>query len=94
MSRKDDDFAAQFAALACEIAGADPSRVQLLEHELRRRYGSTCVRITPRPPVTLERINARLQAGLKVREIARETGLSRSTIYRHLGRRKSQRKPP
>ena len=91
MSEK--DFAVQFAVLACEIAGADPSRAPLIERELRRRFGSKSVRIEPRPPVTIDRINACLRAGCTVREIARETGVSRSTIYRHLGRRKSQRAP-
>ena len=87
----DKDFVVQFAALACEIAGADPSRAPLLERELRRRFGSRSVRIEPHPPVTLDRINAGLRSGCTVREIALETGVSRSTIYRHLGRRKSQR---
>lgn len=87
----DKDFAEQFSVLACEIAGADPSRAPLIERELRRRFGRTSVRIQPSPPVTLDRINAGLRAGCSVREIARDTGVSRSTIYRHLGRRKSQR---
>lgn len=92
--KKEPDFVAQVAALACEIAGADPARVPRLERELRRRFGSTCVWIPSQPPepaVSLERVNAGLRAGRTVREIAGETGVSRSTIYRLLGRRKSQR---
>lgn len=91
--KKGPDFVAQVAALACEIAGADPARAPRLERELRRRFGSTCVWISSQSPepVSLERVNAGLRAGRTVREIAGETGVSRSTIYRLLGSRKSQR---
>lgn len=92
--KKEPDFVAQVAALAAEVAGADPARLPRLERELRRRFGSMCVWIPaqpPEPPISLERVNAGLRAGRSVREIAGETGVSRSTIYRLLGSRKSQR---
>jgi len=79
------DFAAEFVALAREIADVSPDAGARLEAELRARYAGTQVRIAERPPVTLERINEVLRQGKPVRLVADELGVSRMTIYRHLG---------
>lgn len=86
------DFAAEFVALAREVAAVSPDAGARLEAELRARYAGAPVKILERPPVTLERINAVLRQGKPVRVAADELGVSRMTIYRALGAgKKSQR---
>jgi DNA invertase Pin-like site-specific DNA recombinase len=71
--------------------GLDPQALAAAEQKLRHELGGQQLRIAERPPITLERINAGLRARLPVVEIAAGLGVSRATIYRHLGRKKSQR---
>ena len=86
------DDAARIAAIACQALAADPGSSQAVEAALRRELGGQRVRIEPRAPVTIEAIDAGLRAGKVVRVIARDLGVSRSTLYRHIDRaRKSRR---
>lgn len=85
------DFVSEFVALAGNV-GLDESASAKLEAEIRGRFGGQQVRIAERPPVTVERIDAILRQRKPVREVAAELGVSRATIYRHLGQsKKSQR---
>ena len=78
------DIVAEFVSLARDVAGVGPQAAARLEDEMRRSFGGLQVRIAPRPPVTVEQINAELRAGKVVRVIADDFGVSRATIYRHL----------
>ena len=55
-----------------------------VEAAIRREFGGEEIRIPRRAPVTLEAVNAGLYAGLPVREVARDLGISRATVYRML----------
>lgn len=86
------DFAAEFVALAREVADVSPDAGARLEAELRARYAGSQVRIAERPPLTLDAIDGLLRQRKPVRAVAVELGVSRATIYRMIGngRRKSQ----
>lgn len=77
------DWAAKIAAMAAKAAGT-PEAVARIEATLRTELGGQRLRIEPRPPVTLDRINAGLYAGHTVVQIAAELQCSRATIYRHI----------
>ena len=81
------DFAAEFVALAREVAEIDASASVRIEAELRRRYGGEQVRIAERAPLTLSVIDGLLRERKPVRQVANELGVSRATIYRHIGRK-------
>jgi DNA invertase Pin-like site-specific DNA recombinase len=85
------DHAARIAAIACQALAADQNASARVEAALRRELGGQQVRIAERPPITVEAINAGLRERKPVRVIAAELGVSRATLYRHLGKpRKSQ----
>lgn len=78
------DHAADIARAAADVLALTPQARNLLENELRQKFGGEVLRIHDRPPVTVERVNAALLARKPVVAIAAEMGLHRSTIYRML----------
>lgn len=87
------DFVAELTALARDAAGIDDTAAARLAAALRSSYGGQRVRILPVEPVSKERIDSELRRGKVVREIAREMGTSRATIYRHLKPKVARRLP-
>lgn len=86
------DFAAKLAAVATQALAADPAAAQRVETAIRREFGGQQFRVSSRPPVTLDAIDQGLFARKSVSTIAGELGVSRSTLYRHLGKRHEKRK--
>ena len=89
------DHAADIAQMVADMLVLSPGKAAEFERALRIRFGGETLRISERAPVTPEHIDARLRAGVPVREIAVETGIHRSTVYRLLSRDglKSRGKP-
>lgn len=80
------DYAARIAALAREVAGVDERASLQFERALRDEFGGRTIPIAAQPPVRVDlaRVDAGLRERLPVDEIARQIGVSRTTIYRHL----------
>lgn len=72
------DHAAEIAALARQVPP------ESFECALRRRFGGETLRISERPPVTPEQVDAGLRQGKPVSALVGELGVGRSTIYRML----------
>lgn len=73
------------------LAPQDAARI---EAALRQRFGGSVVHIAERPPVTVADIDAGLRNRKPVALIAKETGVSRATIYRMLRTGKSLKTDP
>lgn len=89
------DHAAEIVRVAADVLALTPQAAQLLDSELRQRFGGKTLRVPERAPVTPALVDQRLRAGLTVARISAETGVHRSTIYRLLDRKgmKSRAKP-
>lgn len=87
---KSRDYAADILAVVRQHAQIDASAARRIEAALRTEFVGENIRISDRPPVTPEKVDAELRQSKPVRVIATETGVHRSTIYRMLKARKSQ----
>lgn len=89
------DYAAQIAALARTVAGVDERASARLEQAIRQEFGGRSVPIASQPPVNVDmtQVDAGLRARMPVTEIARQIGVSRTTLYRHL-RARATKVPP
>ena len=54
------------------------------ERQLRAELGGQRLRIDARPPLEMGLVDTRLRERIPVREIARELGVHRATLYKHL----------
>lgn len=89
---KRQDHTAEIVRLVAQVVPASAFSPPELEHALRAKYGGKALHISERAPVTVERINEGLAQRQSVVAIAEATGVHRATIYRMLGRKKSQAK--
>ena len=83
------DFVEGVASIAVQT-GLSVEQVAQFADAIRKEYGGKTVTIDRRPPVTIDDVNNALRHQKSVRVISKETGLSRSTIYRMLSSRKSR----
>jgi len=84
------DFVREIVDIALHT-GLSADRVNAFENTLRREYGGKRVVIERKAPITLDDVNHALREQKSVKTISKQTGLSRSTIYRMLSSRKSHR---
>lgn len=56
----------------------------MAEQQLRAELGGQRLRIEARPPLDMGFVDQRLRQRVPVREIARELGVHRATLYKHL----------
>ncbi len=66
------------------VAPLQATALAAVDGALRAELAGSRLRIQPRPPITIEQINAGLYAGLSVRDVAKQMGCSRHAIYRRL----------
>lgn len=81
------DAVQQLLEVVCSVARIDAQAVSRVDQAIRQEFGGCALRISSRPPVTIDQIDAGLRQRKSVALIATEAGLSRSTIYRMLGKR-------
>jgi DNA invertase Pin-like site-specific DNA recombinase len=88
------DAVQQLLQVVATAAHIDHAALARADTAIRREFGGAALRIQPKAPVTIDEIDSRLRARKPVAMIAHEVGLSRATIYRMLGRRKSKSRTP
>ena len=84
------DAVHQLLQVVATAAQLDPVALSRADTAIRREFGGSALRIQERATVTLDDIDARLRARKPVAVIAHEVGLSRATVYRMLGKRRSK----
>lgn len=84
------DAVQQILEIVGSVANVDPLAMLRADRAIRREFGGTALKIQVRPPVTIEQVDAGLRARKPVALIAAEAGVSRSTIYRMLGRKRAK----
>jgi len=85
------DYVSELVRTVSAVASLDPEAEQRAAAAIRGRFGGQKLRIDPREPITVEKIDAGLRARQPVREIAADLGVSRATIYRMLGKSRGKR---
>ena len=87
------DFVTSLMALIERSASINDETKRKIEEDIRDHWGGKKVTIASKAPLTNEQIDERLRCRMPVREIAREFGTCRSTIYRRLGVKARGKKP-
>lgn len=84
------DAVQQLLRVVSEAAQIDHTALARCDQAIRREFGGAALRIQPKAPVTIDDIDARLRQRKPVAMIAAEVGLSRATIYRMLGKKRTK----
>jgi len=79
----------ELTAIVSQSADVPPEALTRIERTVRSEFGGQEVFIRSRGPVPVEMIEQRLRQRMPVDAIAQDLGYGRTTIYRHLKRKKS-----
>ena len=79
------DFTSELVGIVQRFAAVDAAAAQRIETEVRCRFGGQRVAISAKSAtksVTYNMVDERIRRRMSINEVARDLGVSRSTIYR------------